>query len=48
MTTEIEVMEQELEQYIRIRDASVGGTEKRINYGIAELQSRIDHAKRAE
>ena len=48
MTTEIEVMEQELEQYIRIRDASAGVTEKRINYRIAELQNRIDHTKRAE
>ena len=46
MTTEIEVMEQELEQCIRIRNASIGATEKRTNYRIAELQNRIDHAKK--
>ena len=45
MTSEIAEMEAELERYIRIRDVSVGVAEKRVNYKIAELQSRIDHAK---
>ena len=48
MTTEIEAMEQELTKLVRRRDNAVGIDYKRTNHQIAELQNRIDHAKRAE
>jgi len=41
-------MEQELKQLIALRERSVGMGLKRTNFKIAELQHRIDHAKRAE
>ena len=44
MTQTIKEMEQELDRLVRLREASVGIDLKRVNYQIAELQHRIDHA----
>lgn len=47
MTSDIKEMETELEMMMRIQDKVVGIHLKRINFQIAGLRNRIDHAKEA-
>ena len=43
---QIEAMEKELTRLVSFRESAVGIDLKRTNCKIAELQNRIDHAKR--
>ena len=45
-TTEMEDLELELARLVKHQDSAVGIDLKRINYKIAQLQSRIAHTKR--
>ena len=48
MNNNIEEMEEELERLVHLREGAVGIDLKRVNYQIAELQNRIDHADMME
>ena len=44
MNEDLKEMEQELERLVHLREGTVGIDLKRVNYQIAELQNKIDHA----
>ena len=44
MNENLKEMEQELERLVHLREGAVGIDLKRVNYQIAELQNKIDHA----
>ena len=46
MNEDLKEMEEELSCLVRLRNGLVGIDLKRVNYQIAELQNKIDHAER--